>query len=100
MAAHLPGVVAAKTTRPVLGVPLAAGPLQGTDALYSIVQMPKGVPVATFTIGSHGAVNAAIFAAMLLAPEFPGVAVRLAELRRSRREEGEQAAEQDLSGPG
>jgi 5-(carboxyamino)imidazole ribonucleotide mutase len=66
-AAHLPGMLAAKTTVPVLGVPVASKHLQGVDSLYSIVQMPKGVPVATFAIGAAGAANAALFAVALLA---------------------------------
>lgn len=65
-AAHLPGMLAAKTTVPVLGVPVASKHLQGVDSLYSIVQMPKGVPVATFAIGPAGAANAALFAAAML----------------------------------
>jgi len=67
MAAHLPGVIAAYTRLPVLGVPLAAGPLNGIDSLYSIVQMPAGVPVATMAIGKAGVRNAAIFAAPIIA---------------------------------
>ncbi|MCE2916574.1 MAG: 5-(carboxyamino)imidazole ribonucleotide mutase [Rubrivivax sp.] len=66
-AAHLPGMLAAKTTVPVLGVPVASKHLQGLDSLYSIVQMPKGVPVATFAIGPAGAANAALFAVAMLA---------------------------------
>ena len=66
-AAHLPGMIAAKTTVPVLGVPVASRHLQGLDSLYSIVQMPKGVPVATFAIGAAGAANAALFAVAMLA---------------------------------
>jgi 5-(carboxyamino)imidazole ribonucleotide mutase len=66
-AAHLPGMLAAKTTLPVLGVPVAGKHLSGLDSLYSIVQMPKGVPVATFAIGAAGAANAALFAVALLA---------------------------------
>ena len=66
-AAHLPGMVAAKTTVPVLGVPVASRHLQGVDSLHSIVQMPKGVPAATFAIGNAGAANAALFAIALLA---------------------------------
>jgi 5-(carboxyamino)imidazole ribonucleotide mutase len=66
-AAHLPGMLAAKTTLPVLGVPVAGKHLSGLDSLYSIVQMPKGVPVATFAIGVAGAANAALFAVALLA---------------------------------
>src|ERR1700712_4576628 len=67
-AAHLPGMLAAKTTVPVLGVPVASRHLQGVDSLHSIVQMPKGIPVATFAIGSAGAANAALFAVAMLAP--------------------------------
>jgi 5-(carboxyamino)imidazole ribonucleotide mutase len=66
-AAHLPGMVAAKTTLPVLGVPVVSKHLQGQDSLFSIVQMPKGVPVATFAIGEAGAANAGLFAASILA---------------------------------
>jgi 5-(carboxyamino)imidazole ribonucleotide mutase len=66
-AAHLPGMLAAKTTVPVLGVPVASKHLQGVDSLYSIVQMPKGIPVATFAIGAAGAANAALFAVAMLA---------------------------------
>ena len=66
-AAHLPGMLAAKTSLPVLGVPVASRHLQGVDSLYSIVQMPRGVPVATFAIGSAGAANAALFAVAMLA---------------------------------
>ncbi len=66
-AAHLPGMLAAKTLVPVLGVPVASRHLQGVDSLHSIVQMPKGIPVATFAIGAAGAANAALFAVALLA---------------------------------
>ncbi|MBU3647356.1 MAG: 5-(carboxyamino)imidazole ribonucleotide mutase, partial [Limnohabitans sp.] len=66
-AAHLPGMIAAKTIVPVLGVPVASKHLQGVDSLHSIVQMPKGIPVATFAIGNAGAANAALFAVALLA---------------------------------
>ena len=66
-AAHLPGMLAAKTVLPVLGVPVASKHLQGLDSLYSMVQMPKGVPVATFAIGNAGAANAALFAVAMLA---------------------------------
>ncbi len=66
-AAHLPGMLAAKTTVPVLGVPVASKQLSGIDSLYSIVQMPKGIPVATFAIGPSGAANAALFAVAMLA---------------------------------
>ena len=68
-AAHLPGMLAAKTTVPVLGVPVASRHLQGVDSLHSIVQMPKGIPVATFAIGLPGAANAALFAVAMLATE-------------------------------
>ena len=70
-AAHLPGMTAAMTPLPVLGVPVDASPLNGMDALMSIVQMPKGVPVATFAVGQSGAVNAGLFAASILALEDP-----------------------------
>jgi len=76
-AAHLPGMIAAKTTVPVLGVPVASRHLQGVDSLHSIVQMPKGVPVATFAIGAAGAANAALFAVALLANENPALRERL-----------------------
>lgn len=66
-AAHLPGMLAAKTTLPVLGVPMESAVLRGVDSLYSIVQMPKGIPVGTLAIGAAGAVNAALFAAEILA---------------------------------
>jgi 5-(carboxyamino)imidazole ribonucleotide mutase len=80
-AAHLPGMLAAKTTVPVLGVPVASKHLQGLDSLYSIVQMPKGVPVATFAIGQAGAANAALFAVAMLAPEDPALRAKLAAFR-------------------
>lgn len=72
-AAHLPGMLAAKTPVPVLGVPVQSRALQGMDSLLSIVQMPAGVPVATFAIGRSGAVNAGLFAASLLAAEHPAI---------------------------
>ena len=72
-AAHLPGMLASKTTVPVLGVPVASRHLQGVDSLYSIVQMPKGVPVATFAIGNAGAANAALFAVAMLAVADPAL---------------------------
>ena len=72
-AAHLPGMLAAKTTVPVLGVPVASKHLQGVDSLHSIVQMPKGVPVATFAIGPAGAANAALFAVAMLAHGNPAL---------------------------
>lgn len=80
-AAHLPGMIAAKTTVPVLGVPVASRHLQGVDSLHSIVQMPKGVPVATFAIGAAGAANAALFAVALLANEDPALRTRLEAFR-------------------
>jgi 5-(carboxyamino)imidazole ribonucleotide mutase len=80
-AAHLPGVVAAKTLRPVLGVPIASTALLGLDALLAIVQMPKGVPVATFAVGKAGAANAAIFAAMVLGQKRPELAAKVAAQR-------------------
>src|SRR3954452_21139824 len=76
-AAHLPGMLAAKTTVPVLGVPVASRHLQGVDSLYSIVQMPKGVPVATFAIGNAGAANAALFAVAMLAVGNPALRAQL-----------------------
>jgi len=76
-AAHLPGMLAAKTTVPVLGVPVASKHLQGVDSLHSIVQMPKGIPVATFAIGQAGAANAALFAVAMLANEDPALRARL-----------------------
>ena len=80
-AAHLPGMIAAKTTVPVLGVPVARRHLQGVDSLHSIVQMPKGVPVATFAIGNAGAANAALFAVALLANEDPALRAKLEAFR-------------------
>ncbi len=81
LAAHLAGAVAAHTILPVIGVPLASGPLNGMDSLLSTVQMPRGIPVATVAIGSHGARNAAYLAAQIIALENPEVAARLKELR-------------------
>ena len=83
-AAHLPGMLAAKTHLPVLGVPVESRTLKGMDSLLSIVQMPAGVPVATFAIGRAGAVNAALFAAALLGPQHPAIAGALAEFRRAQ----------------
>lgn len=83
-AAHLPGMLAAKTTVPVLGVPVASRHLSGQDSLYSIVQMPAGIPVATFAIGEAGAANAALFAAALLAHGDEGVRAALVADRASR----------------
>ena len=83
-AAHLPGMLAAKTLVPVLGVPVAATQLNGLDALLSIVQMPKGVPVGTLAIGKPGAANAALFAAEILAAADPALYDRLAAWRAAR----------------
>jgi 5-(carboxyamino)imidazole ribonucleotide mutase len=83
-AAHLPGMLAAKTTVPILGVPIPSQHLQGLDSLLSIVQMPSGVPVATFAIGKAGAINAALFSAALLTFEFPDIAKALADFRQSQ----------------
>ncbi|RCW71534.1 5-(carboxyamino)imidazole ribonucleotide mutase [Pseudorhodoferax soli] len=80
-AAHLPGMLAAKTTVPVLGVPVASRHLQGVDSLHSIVQMPKGIPVATFAIGVAGAANAALFAVAMLAVNDPALRARLDAFR-------------------
>lgn len=85
-AAHLPGMIAAKTTVPVLGVPVASRHLQGVDSLHSIVQMPKGIPVATFAIGTAGAANAALFAVALLAGEDPALRQRLEAFRAAQTE--------------
>lgn len=83
-AAHLPGMLAAKTPVPVLGVPVPSRHLQGLDSLLSIVQMPGGIPVATFAIGEAGARNAGLFAAALLARTDPALAGRLAALRSAQ----------------
>jgi len=83
-AAHLPGMLAAKTTVPVLGVPVPSRYLKGMDSLLSIVQMPKGVPVATFAIGEAGAANAALYAAQILAIGDGAVADRLERLRKDQ----------------
>ena len=80
-AAHLPGMTAAKTTLPVLGVPVTSKALNGVDSLLSIVQMPAGIPVATLAIGKAGAINAALLAAAIIATEDDAVAARLAEFR-------------------
>ena len=85
-AAHLPGMLAAKTTVPVLGVPVPSRHLQGQDSLLSIVQMPKGIPVATFAIGEAGAANAALFAAAMLANADPKLADALHKFRSSQSE--------------
>jgi len=85
-AAHLPGMTAAKTRIPVLGVPVPSKALNGMDSLLSIVQMPKGIPVATFAIGTAGAANAALFAAAIVALGDPAVATALASFRQSQTE--------------
>ena len=85
-AAHLPGMLAAKTTVPVLGVPVPSRHLNGQDSLLSIVQMPRGVPVATFAIGAAGAANAALFAVALLASTDAALARRLAAFRAAQSE--------------
>lgn len=85
-AAHLPGMLAAKTTVPVLGVPVPSRHLQGVDSLYSIVQMPAGIPVATFAIGQAGAANAGLFAIALLAGTDADLAHRLDEFRHAQTE--------------
>jgi 5-(carboxyamino)imidazole ribonucleotide mutase len=94
-AAHLPGMLAAKTTVPVLGVPVAGKHLQGEDALHSIVQMPKGIPVATFAIGTAGAANAALFAVAMLANEDIALRTKLEEYRARQTE-----AARNMSLPG
>ena len=85
-AAHLPGMLAAKTTVPVLGVPVASRHLSGQDSLYSIVQMPAGTPTATFAIGEAGATNAALFAVALLANHDPALRSALDDYRAERRQ--------------
>lgn len=85
-AAHLPGMLAAKTTLPVLGVPVASKHLSGVDSLHSIVQMPKGVPVATFAIGAAGAANAALFAVAMLANEDATLRAKLDAFRAEQTE--------------
>ena len=80
-AAHLPGMLASKTPVPVLGVPVPSKHLQGVDSLHSIVQMPKGIPVATFAIGAAGAANAALFAVAMLANEDPALRTKLEAFR-------------------
>ena len=94
-AAHLPGMLAAKTTVPVLGVPVPSRQLQGLDSLYSIVQMPRGIPVATFAIGSAGASNAALFAVAMLAGEDPALRARLVAWR-ARQSDAARAMSDDL----
>ena len=91
-AAHLAGVVAAHTTRPVIGVPIDSSALKGLDALLSTVQMPPGVPVATVSIGKPGATNAGVLAAQILAVGDPGIAARFAQYKKSLAEKVEKAA--------
>lgn len=86
-AAHLPGMIASKTTLPVLGVPVPTKHLAGQDSLYSIVQMPKGIPVATFAIGEAGAANAALFAVSLLANDDASLATKLSDYRERLKEQ-------------
>ena len=86
-AAHLPGMIAAKTAVPVLGVPVQSKALNGMDSLLSIVQMPAGIPVATFAIGNAGASNAALFAAAMLAPEQPAIGQALDAFRARQTED-------------
>jgi len=94
-AAHLPGMLAAKTVVPVLGVPVASKHLNGVDSLYSIVQMPKGIPVATFAIGAAGAANAALFAVAMLAAHDDALRQRLNEFR-AQQTDAARAMTQDL----
>jgi 5-(carboxyamino)imidazole ribonucleotide mutase len=94
-AAHLPGMLAAKTVVPVLGVPVASRHLSGVDSLHSIVQMPKGVPVATFAIGVAGAANAALFAVAMLASRDEALRGKL-EAFRARQTEAARAMSQEL----
>lgn len=94
-AAHLPGMLAAKTVVPVLGVPVASKHLNGVDSLYSIVQMPKGIPVATFAIGAAGAANAALFAVAMLAAHDDTLRQRLNEFR-AQQTDAARAMTQDL----
>lgn len=86
-AAHLPGMLAAKTTVPVLGVPVGSRYLKGVDSMHSIVQMPKGIPVATFAIGEAGAANAALFAVAMLAAHDSKLAEALLSFRESQRQQ-------------
>ena len=95
-AAHLPGMLAAKTVVPVLGVPVASRHLQGVDSLHSIVQMPKGIPVATFAIGTAGAANAALFAVAMLANRDDALRARLHAFRSAQTEVA-RAMTQDLT---
>ncbi len=92
-AAHLAGMVAAETTRPVIGVPIDSSPLKGFDALLSTVQMPPGVPVATVSVGAAGATNAAVLAAQILAMADPALGERLEQYKRKLAAKVEQSAE-------
>ncbi|KAF4513740.1 UNVERIFIED_CONTAM: hypothetical protein B566_EDAN011659 [Ephemera danica] len=85
-AAHLPGMLAAKTVVPILGVPVQSKALSGVDSLHSIVQMPKGIPVATFAIGEAGAANAALFAVAMLANDNAALNARLQDFRKTQAE--------------
>lgn len=85
-AAHLPGMLAAHTTVPVLGVPVPSAHLRGEDSLLSIVQMPKGIPVATFAIGNAGAINAALFAVSMLAANDNGLTTKLMQFREDQKQ--------------
>lgn len=96
-AAHLPGMTAAMTTLPVLGVPVESKALSGVDSLYSIVQMPPGVPVGTLAIGRAGAINAALFAASILALEDAALAARLDDWRRRQTEAVAEAPSEEAS---
>ena len=95
-AAHLPGMLAAKTTVPVLGVPVQSKALSGVDSLHSIVQMPKGIPVATFAIGAAGAANAALFAVAMLATGNPALLSQL-QAYRTRQTEAARAMTRELT---
>ena len=94
-AAHLPGMVAAKTILPVLGVPVQSKTMNGIDSLLSIVQMPAGIPVGTLAIGRAGAINAALFAAALLGPQYPDIREAL---RRYRQQQTEQVLARPIPG--
>jgi 5-(carboxyamino)imidazole ribonucleotide mutase len=96
-AAHLPGMLAAKTVVPVLGVPVASRHLQGVDSLHSIVQMPRGIPVATFAIGAAGAANAALFAVAMLAGGDPALRAKLLAFR-ARQTDAARAMTAELRG--
>jgi 5-(carboxyamino)imidazole ribonucleotide mutase len=98
-AAHLPGMTAAMTTLPVLGVPVESSSLSGMDSLLSIVQMPGGVPVGTLAIGKPGAINAALLAAAILARSDAALAERLAQFRARQTESVEERPCDEISGP-